>query len=220
VELTELELMTSRLQEMKSFYTQSLELPLVEETDASFAVAAGRTRLRFVAASGQPFYHFAFNIPENKIERASAWLNQRVTLLREPGGEQVHIANWNAHSLYFYDPAGNVVEFIARHYLNNAAPGPFQPDDLLCVSEIGLPVDDVLETAENLQITLGLTAWRELSGQFARVGGEDGMLIVVPKGRIWFMTDKPAEAFPLSVRMRGSRPARVRVQRYTLDLHP
>jgi catechol-2,3-dioxygenase len=219
MEMTELDLKTGCLQVTKAFYTQTLELPLIEETETSFAVAVGSTILRFSAASGQPFYHIAFNIPENKIEQARVWLRQRVSLLQEEGDELVHFPHWNAHSLYFLDPSGNIVELIARHNLCNRTEGPFVPSDMLCVSEIGLPVDDVMQTVEDLKVALNLTAWREPTRQFAPLGGEDGLLIVVPKGRIWFMTDKPAEAFPLHVRIKGKRAARARFQTYTLDVH-
>jgi catechol-2,3-dioxygenase len=34
--------------------------------------------------------------------------------------EVVDYSHWNAHSIFFLDPAGTVVEYIARHDLKNA----------------------------------------------------------------------------------------------------
>ena len=39
----------------------------------------------------------------------------------------VDYSHWNAHSIFFLDPGGNVVEYIARHDLKNGAPGAFSP---------------------------------------------------------------------------------------------
>ncbi len=219
MEMIELELKTGCLTEIKEFYTSVLGLPLLEEEKGAFTAAAGATRLRFSAESGMPFYHFAFNIPENKFGQAREWLHQQgVELLKEEGDELVHFPHWNAHSLYFNDPAGNIVEMIARHNLRNAAEGPFSASDILCVSEIGLPVDDVMQTIDNLQLTLNLNPWREPSRQFAPLGGEDGLLIVVPKGRIWFMSDRPAEPFPLRVRIKGKREGRLRIHSCLIEV--
>ena len=58
-------------------------------------------------------------------------------------GDVRHFAKWNAHSIFFFDPAFNIVEYIARHELSNTAPDPdaFSVEDLLYASEIGLVVD-------------------------------------------------------------------------------
>jgi catechol-2,3-dioxygenase len=218
MEIVRLELLTDRLADMKSFYTEQLSLPLREETASSFAVDMGSTRLHFSAAAdgSKPFYHFAINIPENKIEEAREWLSRRTELRREDGEELVHFIHWNAHSVYFHDPAGNIVELIARHNLPNGVDHPFDQRDFLCVSEIGLPVDDVLTTMEDLQLTTGIPRWREPSSSFATLGDEHGLLIIVSLGRVWFMSDKPAEAFPLRVTMKGNERKELQVKTYTL----
>ncbi|MFY0545862.1 VOC family protein [Brevibacillus sp. H7] len=218
MEVIELELKTGCLLEMKEFYVNTLGFSLLEETETAFAVKAGTTTLRFSVDPGKPFYHFAFNIPENKIGQAREWLQQRVKLLQEEGEELVHFPHWNAHSLYFLDPAGNIVELIARHNLSNRGTGAFTPADILRVSEIGLPVDDVMQTIDDLQLALNIGAWREPSRQFAPLGSEDGMFIIVQKGRIWFMTDKPAEAFPLRVKIKGKRNVRTCMKSYAIEV--
>ena len=106
-----------------------------------------------------PFYHFAFNIPENKIVQALEWQKARTPLLAIPERnraagfppEVVDYRHWNAHSVFFLDPAGNVVEYIARHDLKNGDSDAFSWADILYASEIGLVVDDVAATADALK---------------------------------------------------------------------
>src|SRR5205085_3027098 len=137
--ITELRLMTDCLAEQRNFYTRTLGLSLLNETEASVTVRAGATRLVFLKTEPgtRPFYHFAFNIPGNKFALAKAWLALRCPLLEVNGVDQVTHQAWNAQSFYFYDPAGNVVEFIARYNLSKNVSGVFNSHDLLNVSEIG-----------------------------------------------------------------------------------
>lgn len=218
MEMIEVCLETAQLAEMKDFYNGTLGLALLEEEENSFAVQAGATKLCFVRGEGNPFYHFAFNIPENKIEEAIKWLDGRVKLLEEEGETLVFFPHWNAHSIYFLDPAGNIVEFISRHNLANRREGAFTSQDILCVSEIGMPVDDVMDTIEKMQTVLQLPVWREPTSQFAPLGGEDGLFILVAIGRTWFMSDRAAHAYPLKVTIKGKRNVQTFVKSYHIKV--
>jgi len=219
MEILELSLHTASLQAMKQFYKNQLGLTLLAEAVDRFTVAAGSSRLEFIQAPAEskPHYHIAFSIPENKSEEALEWLKQRVKVLANEDGELVHFGHWNAHSLYFHDPAGNILELIARHNLPNGSDRPFTSSQILCLNEIGLPVDDVWETIERLQLTAGIPVWREPSSTFATLGDEHGLLILVAKGRKWFRTQLPAESFPLHVTLRGERKLHMRIKEYLLE---
>ena len=144
---------SASLAEMKEFYHRTLGLPVLEEKADRLTIGAGKTRIAFSPEKGdrKPFYHFAFNIPENKVLAAHRWQIQRTPLLpiprtlRDPQypDDVVDYRHWNAHSIFFFDPAGNVVEYIGRHDLRNGAPGAFSSADILYASEIALVVDDV-----------------------------------------------------------------------------
>src|SRR6185369_5003717 len=72
---------------MREFYNRMLGLKVVEDLADRLTIAAGATQLTFrlaPAADGQPFYHFAFNIPENKIDSAWRWQKERTALLPIP----------------------------------------------------------------------------------------------------------------------------------------
>src|SRR5215475_3928433 len=128
VEFDKIRLHASSMAELKEFYSRTLDLP-VEQAKGVLRVQAGTSVVEFIAgeSGASPFYHFAFNIPENKLEAAMDWLRPRCPIFRNPntGQEIYHFVNWNAHSCYFHDPAGNILEFIARHTLPNASSGKF-----------------------------------------------------------------------------------------------
>ena len=207
-----LELETAQLGSLLSFYRNTLNLKVSEESNGGFSFQTGPTRVRFIeAAKGtQPFYHFAFNIPENQLALAKGWAEQRVKLLEFKEEDVIHFEFSNAHAIYFYDPAGNIVEFIARHDMDNASSLPFGPNSILEVSEIGLPVPDVARYAANVRDGIGQPVWDKssINDVLTFIGDEDGMFIVVKEGRDWLMTKDPARPWPVKAFMSGKKPFR------------
>ncbi len=201
-----LELISPELAAMKTFYGDVLGLPIAAAGEKSLEIQVGVTRLVFCrsAFEGEGRYHFAFNIPENQWEAGREWLAQRVTLYSDPAnGEVFPFPDWNAHALYFYDPVGNVLEFIARHDLPNTASSPFDSDQILCVSEIGIAAESVSAMVEELRTRVGVELYRPGSDTFAPVGDENGLFIVVPAGREWFPnTGIRAASLPTTVHYR------------------
>jgi catechol-2,3-dioxygenase len=229
-----LELLTAApLAAMKDFYHRSLGLHVVEETPDRLTIGAGGTRLTFVhtgPGGEKPFYHFAFNIPENKLLAARVWQKERTPLLpippslRAPGypDDVVDFSHWNAHSIFFLDPGGNVAEYIARHDLKNAAPGPFGSEDILYASEIGLIVDDVPATAAKLREVVGVSQYRGGSEQFTAMGDEHGLLLVMKRGRVLDFNrssrEKAARVFRTAVRVRGAERATYRFPGFPYEI--
>jgi catechol-2,3-dioxygenase len=205
------------LTKMKEFYHHVLGLRVLEETPDDLTIAGGETLLRFGQAGpdcGKPFYHFAFNIPQNKILAARTWQKERTPLLPIPASlrdpaypdDVVDYRHWNAHSIFFFDPAGNVVEYIARHDLENGAPGGFVSQDILYASEIGLVVDDVPATASKLKDVVGLNQYKGGSDQFTALGDERGLLLVMKRGRVLSFNaaeKKSAAIFRTAASVRG-----------------
>lgn len=199
----ELKLQTASLEELKIFYAEILELDMSDSSAEHFTVRIGWTSLTFVRAiGGSPFYHYAVNIPENLMPEAKAWLQRRVVLNTVDGEDEVFFTSWNAHSVYFEDPAGNIIEFIARHNLSNAANGPFTSDMLECVSEIGIVRDQVIPFVRELNAK-DLPNWKEDSEGLTPVGDEQGLFIVVRDQRPWFFSKQLASPYPVAVKVRG-----------------
>lgn len=200
MKLLEVELVSQDLEAQRKFYTETLGLPLVSGDAGSFAVQIGQTRLSFRAIARQAGpYHLAFDVPEHRFEAAAEWLGSRAALLRKDHQETFFSEDWNAHMLYFADPSGNLLELIARHTLPRESQGQFGTSQLLNVSEVGLVVPDVLDTAEQLRRVLGAEGYGEGSASFSPVGTHGGLFIVVQEGRPWFPTAQAAMPLPVSV---------------------
>lgn len=197
MEIRFLSLRTADLSAARDFYQSTLQLPLLAAGNDYAVFRAGSTQLMFEASATpeeQPFYHFAVDIPRNQLDSATAWLSSRVALLERDGQQQIAFEDWNAAGIYFHDPSGSIVELIARYNLANDAEGDFSPNHLLRVSEIGWPVLDVTRPGADFQ----LPTWRDY-GKFRALGSETGLILLVPNGRGWLPTNRPAEAHPISL---------------------
>jgi catechol-2,3-dioxygenase len=203
--ITSLELPTRDILAQRDYYSQVLELPVKLFAD-KLEVQAGETKLIFTQADPEfnGAYHFAFNIPENQFHAAKAWISKRIPLLHdETGRNEFDSESWNSRSVYFKDTAGNVLEFIARHNLKNAVDGDFDSSQILNVSEIGLPSEDVITFANELCTRLALSVFKqEPSATFTPIGDDNGLLILPIKDRIWIPNSGvPAKLLPIKVQV-------------------
>jgi len=201
--ITTLELLTTDLGAQKHFYENILELP-VKLTSSTLEVRAGKTDLIFTEAPADfdGAYHFAFNVPENQFQAAKAWISERISLLHnESDQEEFNSESWNSDSVYFKDAAGNVLEFIARHNLKDTAENDFDGKQILNISEIGLPSENVIAFAIELCRTLNLSVFKqEPSETFTPVGDDNGLFILPIQNRIWIPNSGvPAKLLPVKV---------------------
>ncbi|MDL4842397.1 VOC family protein [Aquibacillus rhizosphaerae] len=205
MEIKQVTLKTRDIKEMKNFYTNTLGLPLTKENEYSFQVVVGSSQLEFTEkdVEGEPYYHFAFNIQGNKFYEAKSWIKERVNLNVEDGEDEAEFSHSDAHSLYFYDPAGNIVEFISRHSISEAGNGPFSPRNILNISEISLTVDDSIIAGQQL-IDIGIKERGnyQLSATSLNFMGDSTtgvfMLLIQP-GRRWIFSDKISAIYPLDI---------------------
>ncbi len=216
------------LAKMRDFYRDTIGFRLLEERETEVTLAAGATHLTFVKARpdqiagdggrghGEPMYHFAFNIPRNRIRAARAWQLERTSLVPPRPGlcedgwpkDIWHFRHWNARSIFYFDPAYNIVEYIARHELPDAPgpdiataagaiagpraiPGsravPFSAADILYVSEIGFVVDQPRQAHATrlLSDKLGLHEYPRGADPWA-MGDAHGLLLCLARlGQKW-----------------------------------
>jgi catechol 2,3-dioxygenase-like lactoylglutathione lyase family enzyme len=201
--ITYLELSAKDLTAQSDFYANILELPVLLDS-STLEVKAGKTDLLFTQSPTEfdGAYHFAFNIPENQFRVAKEWISERIPLLLDENGQdEFESKSWNSHSVYFKDAAGNVLEFIARHNLKSAVDGDFDSRQILNISEIGLPSEDVIGFANELCTSLNLSVFmQEPNETFTPVGDDNGLLILPIKGRIWIPNSGvPAKLLPVKV---------------------
>jgi hypothetical protein len=186
---------------LADFYRDVLELPVDGD-----AIRIGETTLHFAPLEGEPFYHFAFLVPGDRFDAALAWARERVQLL----GDVFESDEWDSRAVYFHDPAGNILELIAHHALEeNGRRGDFGGAELVGFSELGL-VGDRRALLRRLE-TLGLAMFRgtvDEPDRLAFVGRRGRTFVLAPPGRGWVPTGRPAEPHPIEVLIETPEPAR------------
>ncbi len=212
MKILSIQLETANLGPVADFYRSVLGLHVATVEPNKVHIQIGNSWLVFTgnpAAAG--IYHFAFNIPCNQIREGMAWLERSsIDLVADEKGEmRQDFTNWNAEATYFYDPAGNIVELIARRDLQNESEHPFGRESLLEISEIGIVCDDVSAWNERAKSEYGILPFdkQKPSADFSALGTDTGLFIVVQEGRKWFLTDIPADRAPLEVKFENDEGA-------------
>jgi catechol 2,3-dioxygenase-like lactoylglutathione lyase family enzyme len=201
--IKQLSLYSDKIEELFKFYTDKLGFR-GNLSETQFALkTANNSEIVFNKSEEPHYYHFAFNIPTNKVYEAHKWLEDRVDTLPEPesGNEIIHFVDWNAHAVYFKDPAGNIVEFIARHDLDNTTTHHFSVRDVLSISEIGVPSKNVLQNFEKLHDHLWLQRYSGDFEKFCAAGDEEGLVILTNMDRDWYPTDIKSESCPFEAEL-------------------
>lgn len=213
-----LDLWTSRLEEMKEFYINQLGFPLQEQSTDAFTLNVGGTALTFrKSLSGDdPKYHFAMNIPAKQWSEAKDWLMEKgCTLLPTPSVEEANIRSMEpdvvffgtiqAYSLYFHDPAGNLVEFIARENLESVSTSPFHIGSLLNISEVLFAFDqDLPEAMEKLCHHFHVEPLTGDGKAFQILGNDEGTFILNDIRRGYYPTQQKAEIHPIEMTVLGT----------------
>ena len=216
--LREIHLTTkTSLDEMVDFYNGGFGFDVMLETEFKIGFQIGLTQVYFskVNVVNAPHYHIAFNIPENKIQHAESWHLKNYSIIQPPehlldqpnySENIVYFRHWDAHSIFFYDPAGNLLEYIARHTLNNpSTSSSFSPTDILYASEIGFVVKDVNTWRDKLMANSSLTAYANQSNSFGALGDEHGLVLLFSdQGRAVFNRGRKRDIYKTQVRLRAN----------------
>lgn len=208
MKIQQVDLWVSNLEEIVIFYRDILEFPLKlwKDTEATFQIGNSNLRIIKDSEARKNFYHFAFNIHANMFSKAKQWLQERVILSTEDGEDEVEYSgHFKAKSCYFQDPAGNIVEFIAREAIapkSNAA--NFSSNNVIEISEIGLTTHNIIEFADKI-MELGIPSQDGVivdEPEHLNFMGdpEEGVYILLgPVGRRWLFSDKRAIASPVKI---------------------
>lgn len=206
MEIQTLQLACADLEAMKAFYSETLEISVLEASADSFSVKIGQSTLRFKQAKNPTPYHFAFNIPSEQIEQAYNWLNPRVAIELTDGSPVANFESWNAKAIYFYDPDKNIVEFIARKNLNIPGERTFGPASLISISEIGVSQTSIESFYNQVKQELGLSKYSGNFDSFCAIGTETGLFIVVnPKNKNWYPNGDPIHASPFEAEVQSPK---------------
>ncbi|KAA0547158.1 VOC family protein [Bacillus sp. BGMRC 2118] len=194
MEILKIKLCTLNIKEMKAFYTEVLEMELIEVSEKHFTVRAGNSKIEFHLSETLPSYHFAVrtNIAYltyifNKVSKT----HKDKVLCDIQGFESGY---WKGKQVYFHDPDGNIVEIIEQQV---------RCDEWYDVCEIGMPAGDVEQLAMELKELPNKNKPESESFQF--FGDETGNFVLVKESRGWFPTKQPSTIHPIDIEIRAER---------------
>ncbi|MFV8328354.1 VOC family protein [Flavobacterium sp. ZS1P14] len=197
--ILEVELLTDTLDETELFYNNVIGLKTISKNNSGISFTAGSTKLTFRPSENvKPVYHFAFDIPNNKLPEAFDWMEKKTKILDVvPPDKIADFYNWNAKSFYFYDNNGNILEFIARFSLDNASEKPFDGSSIVSVSEIGFVTKNVSQLSDEIceKYALSIFPKQPKLNKFIVLGTDTGLFILVEENRDWYPTDKKSKSF-------------------------
>ena len=209
MKIKEIQLLSSQLSVLEDFYTQKLLLKIIKKSPESISFQVGNSILTFIHSSSKTaVYHFAFNIPEHAIPACYHYYKDKLVFLKNIENLNIEppvydFINWNAKAIYFLDPDHNILEFIARKGIGISLEKSFTENDIINISEMGIVVDDALETAKDYKEKYGISTFSKSSGSssFHPLGDDEGLLILVKEKRVWYTTNFKAEKQFSRIRM-------------------
>lgn len=183
----------SQLSSQAYFWTNIMGFELAASSNTGFSVKTGQSTLTFRRDQNGygGNYQFTFEIPENQIENARTWILKRSSVVQDAstGAEIQHKSKQNAHSLFFRDPAGNLVEFIARHNLKNAREGEFQKEMILGISNATVVTRNVKDCGDTLFNQFQLPGIQGSSNSVKLCGGQEGTITLHVPYRAYYPTE-------------------------------
>lgn len=205
MKIKELHLLSDDIKETEVFYNSILDIQTESKNGNSISFVLGSTRLVFTQTEKviNPVYHYAFDIPNNKFEKAMEWVKARTTLI--PVIEQDNFISifdlWNAKSFYFYDNNKNLLEFICRFDVENQTNKAFDSSSILYVSEIGIVSESASKTAQHITKEYDVAEYAKQAGtdSFTALGDDYGLLVLVNNKRNWFPTSDLAKSFATTI---------------------
>ncbi|UXN22789.1 hypothetical protein N8D77_04360 [Curtobacterium flaccumfaciens] len=210
MDIRQVQLATRSLTDTARFY-ERLGCP-VEIVDATVRIVVGSSLLVFRELPEMTgALHLAMTIPTGTFDAAKAWIAGLTTVLGTDDQDEFEgPPNWNSRSVYFEGPDQQLLELIERRDLESGArragdgsgtgTGTGAVVPLVSVSEVGVPVPDVLGAVEALR-RADLEPYANPPGEsFAAVGDVDGLVILVSPDRRWFPTgDRSPSSAPVVI---------------------
>lgn len=183
----DIELQTLSVEGAKQIYADILQFPIVKRTDTyiqfqitSFTTVSFTEVLEPIIPN-----HFAFQIPTSSFKEIANWLMKSgVHILKDREGEPVIHHSSVSKAVYFKDNDGNILEIIARDYVNDNLLPKCGPLQVMYVRELGFPVIHVPTFREWLKGTFHMKTIQDAE-TFNFVIGGTVHAVVVEEGRPW-----------------------------------
>ncbi|MBK8984448.1 MAG: VOC family protein [Ignavibacteria bacterium] len=197
MKIKEIEILTDSIPETENFYSDVLGFKKINTGSGSISYRTGKSVLIFNESDNlKPKYHFAFNIPCNKLTEAFDFISERIDIIKNPDDDFItDFVNWNAKAFYFYDNNRNILEFIVRYDLNNESDKIFNSKSVQSISEIGIVTDEPLKLADSLikENQLYYFSKGPKRPDFAALGDDNGLIVISNPDRNWYPTNDRAE---------------------------
>lgn len=192
-------LYTNQLKQLRRFYMNVLELEIADSNDEYFIVNIGSSQLIFKQTEKDAFYHYAINIPGNQFSIIKHQLKERLTLNKERGIDEVYFSSFDADSMYFEDPAGNIIELIGRRK-RDLFGNPSFKESFINISEVGIVTEKLEEVSDELQdIGIPLRGVTINPNSVNFLGRDDTFIVLVRPGRRWYFSEQTSEIHPLEM---------------------
>lgn len=190
----DIELQTLSIEGAKQVYADILQFPIVRQTETyiQFRITPFTT-ISFIEVL-EPITpnHFAFQVPTSSFEEVAAWLMKSgVHILKDREGKLVIYHSAVSKAVYFKDSDGNLLEIIARDYVNEEVLMKNGPLQVMYVREVGFPISHVSTFREWLKRTFHMKTTQD-NDIFNFVIGGTAHTIVVKEGRPWIPIDMKA----------------------------
>lgn len=188
-----LKLKTNKFNEMKSFYSKVLQLPIIEEGNQLFSVAAGETVICYESYDKSTFYHYAFFVNIQHFDNLIKELTIHTPLLEDTEGQVEFFSGmWQRRQVYFKDPQGNILEILPTDEKKS------NNNIWIRIQEFGIPVENTDEFIMQINNISNIYTSNETE-VFSFYGNEVGVFVIVKEGRPWFPTNQPAVSVPAEV---------------------
>lgn len=196
---------TNKLKALKRFYGDIMEFNVVESTNEQFIFEIGESTVTFKHTEHPAFYHFAINIPGNQFSMLKFWMQDRVTLNRGESLDEIYFSSFDADSMYFEDPAGNIVELIGRRKQDLF--GDVSQASFLNISEVGIVTSFVASVGDQLQdFGIPLRGGTDVNPETLNfLGKGDAFIVLVPPSRKWYFSESMSEIHPLKIQLMDNR---------------
>lgn len=194
---------TNKVKTLRRFYKNVLDLTITESNDDMFTVKIGDSHVTFKHSEQPALYNFAINIPGNQFSIMKLWIKDRLTLSREGGVDQFYSQSFDADSIYFEDPAGNIIKLIGRR--NRDLFGDLTSDAFLNISEVSIITPFTEEVGDELQdfdIPLFHGAIIDPDNINYLGFGDTYIALEAPTKQELFSSRRPTETHPLELTLR------------------
>lgn len=190
---------TNKLKALKRFYANVLDRDITASDEEKFTVNMGETEITFQQSGVPSSYHFAINIPGNQFSVMKSWMQDKLTLNRAEGMNEIYYSSLDADSMYFEDPAGNLVELIGRRKRDLF--GDLTKEAFFDVSEVAITTQNMLDVGDELQdIGIPLRHGTDIDPKTLNyLGRDDTFIVLTPPEWKWRFSKNEAETHPLEI---------------------